>query len=184
MAELASSRRHWASARPIDRFVLIVAVAITFVGCGFAKAPGTQGDPAAPVIVRGTVRDDSGAPIARAGLRLTVLDYANPGRDPREPVIFSGQFVADVDGTFVIHLGVTHGLESFAETYGPWVPFDLIVSTPESIVLAPGSLIASTQFTRQLEGGAWVDAAPVLRVTPSGVTFDGVAPRPPPPAET
>jgi hypothetical protein len=162
-------RRAWIG----GSFVLAGALA----ACSFAS-PARLGDPAAPVIVRGTVRDSAGAPIAGAILRLRVLDYANPQHQPEEPVVYANDFVAKADGSFEIHLAATPALEAFAKTYSPWVAFDVTVLGPFE------SVIASTQFSRQLQGGAWVDSAPVLEVTPRGVTFNGVAPQPPAPAET
>lgn len=151
--------------------------AVSMVGC-VSTEPPRMGDPAAPIIVRGAVREDFGTPIPGATLRLAVLDYANPRREPQPPVIYADQFVSNADGSFEIHLAATPALQAFAKTYSPWVAFDLTVLRPFS------SVIASTQFSRQLENGEWVDAPAELGVTPSGITINGVAPRPPVPGET
>ena len=137
------------------------------VACGSAPIPGTQGDPGAPIVVRGTVAGADGAPFAGAGLQLSVLDHANAQLNQPVPTVYQEQFAAGIDGTFAIHLAPSPALTAFAAKNGGWVNFNLLAFSPDS------SLIFPTVFPRELAGPAWAGSPPVAHITPDGVTFEG-----------
>jgi hypothetical protein len=84
------------------RLALVLTAAALLLGC-LSTPP--QGDPVAPVLVRGVVLDRGGQPVGNAMVQLSVSNWQED-LEPGEPVrtAFRRDYRAHADGTFEIRL--------------------------------------------------------------------------------
>lgn len=156
--------------RPITRLVSASALA-ALVAVGCAGAPGNQGAPDDPVVVRGTIFNKFGVPYAGADLELKVVDDRDPQAGPVPSLALNARFTSNFDGTFEIHLAPTDLLSEVAAGNGGSVNFKLIGSFPGESRIPPST------FSRRVAGNGWAGAAPVVELRPP-------APAPEPSSET
>jgi hypothetical protein len=145
--------------RPITRLVSASALA-ALVALGCAGAPGNQGAPDDPVVVRGTIFNKFGAPYAGADLELKVVDDRNAQVGQVPPLALNARFTSNLDGTFEIHVAPSDLLTELAAGNGGSVDFNLVGSFPGE------SRIPPVTFARQVAGTAWAGAAPVVELRP------------------
>ena len=138
------------------------AIALLLAGC--IGAP-PQGDPGAPVLIRGQVLDATGGPLGGAVLSLTVKDFANVEVGDAVAVLFNADFVAGGDGRFEIHLAIDPGLSEVAASNGGFVNFDLTVLLPDR-----SGMVFPFSFPRDVVDGAWAGAVPGVTISPNGFT--------------
>ena len=148
---------------------LAVAIAIGVAGCGFGSASG-QGDPAAPLLVRGKVVDAAGVPIGGARLQVEVRDMERSQVGQPIPLVFQATYTANADGTFAIHLPPTSAIAAKAATNGGYVTFHVTVISPDQAVAFPFG------FERRVGASGWLDEAPELRAGPTGIGGSGAGP--------
>ena len=152
----------WSSvARGRSRLGLTFALSVLVVAA-CAGVAGSQGDPAAPVLVTGRVVDASGNPVSGARLQLSILDYEHSELNQPVPVVFSETYSANLDGTFALHLAPTPAIAAKGETNGGFVNFDLVVLASDT------SFITAWGFPRELSGPGWAGEIPTVVLAPLG----------------
>ncbi len=154
-------RRRWGRLVPALWLVAILA------GCsGYLTE---EGDPSAPILVRGRVVDASGGGMSGAGIHLTAFE--NPGGAApgvAVPAVYDGEFRAGLDGTFTIRLAPTPALTELAKNNGGFVNFTLVAFR--------GGAASPFAFPRELVDGTWAGAVPSFVFGPNGVSETGVDP--------
>ncbi len=126
-------------------------IAVGFLALACGVLPATQGDPAAPVLVNGTVVDAEGGRVAGATILVEILDDANAPVG-RESVVWRSTYTANLDGTFSIHFAPSSELEAFSmEKYSGFVNFHITAIAPDSSRSQP------LRVTRELKAGGWAD---------------------------
>jgi hypothetical protein len=140
--------------------MLAAAVMVAVAGCT-GGLPGTQGDPGAPVLVRGRVVDAVGAPVAGAVIEVYVRDYENSEIGVAVPTVYHESFTANLDGSFEIHLGLVPRLRDFTtERQEAFVNFSVIA------MISGG--VGVWNFPREIENGTWAGEAPDIELRPIG----------------
>lgn len=140
----------------------LAPLALSVLAACTTGVPGNQGDPAAPLLIRGKVVDASGKPIGAAALQVEVFDIERSQVGQPIPLAFHQTYTANMDGTFAIHLSPTPDLAAKAGTNDGYVNFNLVVISPDQSVVYPFG------FHRRLVGTAWVDDLPDVVLTPTG----------------
>ncbi|HXI44740.1 MAG TPA: hypothetical protein VNH13_00385 [Candidatus Acidoferrales bacterium] len=147
-------------------FAAIVLAGAAALGCeGTPVAtldPNAQGDPSAPLLIRGQIVDAAGRPIAGAQLGLSVSDFAHSQVGQPVKVLFNRTFIAAADGTFALHVAADATLAAIANTNGGYVNFDLLALTPDGRVVRPFA------FPRQVAGAGWAGDVPTVVINPNG----------------
>ncbi len=138
--------------------VLVVGVSIVLAGC---LGREVQGDPIAPVLVRGVVVDPSGQPAGGAALELSVSDWT-ADLEPGDvvPVLFARQYRAHADGTFEIRLWPGDVLSEAGVSQAPFINFDLTALIPAS---RSGARWSSP---REISGARWAGEVPDVTLRP------------------
>ena len=163
---MRSPARVWIGAFALGALGALVAA------CSYL--PGAQGDPNAPVLIRGRVLDADGNGIGGAGLQVMVSDLDNVQVGQNARVVYQERFSAAADGSFAIHLAPNAELVAAAARNNGFVNFDLIVS-------APNRPPWPWAFPRELEAGTWAGEPPSIEAGPDGVTEPGADPGVPAP---
>ena len=140
-----------------------VLIALLTAGC--AGWPGNQGDPGAPIVVRGTVFNKFGVPYAGANLLLQAVDDQHVPAVQNASLVLSARFTSSFDGTFELHLAPSATLSRLAADHDGSVHFKLVASYPGE------AGIPAVEFSRAVTGSGWAGTAPV---------FELRAPPPPP----
>jgi hypothetical protein len=131
-----------------------------------ATVSGQLGNPAAPILVKGQVEDESGRGRAGAELQLVVFDDQPIPIGQIEPTIFEATFTPNEDGKFAIHLEPTGALLQFAAERRGYLDFEIVVS-------AGYGPSVPYSFSRQWHGAGWADAIPVVLIGPQGFSDAG-----------
>jgi hypothetical protein len=140
------------------RVLVLVALASLIAGC--LGANPSQGDPSAPVLVRGVVLDAAGQPVGGAPLTLSVSDWTaelQPGDSV--PVLFSRQYTARPDGGFEIRLWPGDVLREAGGGPVEFINFDLAgMARPNQVGL--------WAFPREVRGAYWTGEVPEVTLRP------------------
>jgi hypothetical protein len=143
----------------IRRMIPVLAAGLLLVGCLGANPP--QGDPAAPVLVRGAVSAGTGLPAGTAQLRLVATSWLS-AQPPREelPVTFEREYTPHPDGRFELRLWPGDVLRESGGRPASAISFDLLA------LGADGQVVAAAPFTREVAGSRWDGAAPEVTLRP------------------
>jgi hypothetical protein len=139
---------------------MVAACAAVATGC--AGAVPNQGDPSAPVLVKGSILDAAGKPVGNVTLQLEVFDLTAAPVGQRVPLAYHAMFGNQLDGTFAIHLTPTPELTAFSQQNGGFVNFHLMAIYPGDQLLIPSG------FPREIAGNAWAGEVPTLELKPQG----------------
>jgi hypothetical protein len=156
--------------------IACLLAALAIAACG--GLPGAQGDPSAPVLVRGRVVDANGSAVAGAAIQLEVFDEAHAQVGQAIPDVFRQTYTSGLDGTFEIHLLPPADLAAFAKANSDYVNFSAIALT------ADGAFIGPFGFSRQIVLGSWAGAPQSFVVGPKGIQQPGNLVPVPLPAQT
>src|SRR3954471_22753570 len=120
---------------------------------------GTQ-DVSAPVLVQGTLLDESGAPMAGHDVTLEALDPADDGTTASFPPVTTVVTETGSDGSFMFRVRPTPDLVALAGRNEGWINFRLR-SAPAG---TPPAQQASAAFSRMLAGDGWSDTPETIQL--------------------
>ena len=141
--------------------VLLATAALVTAGCTAYLVE--EGDPSAPVLVRGRVVDASGGGMSGARIVVRVADPAVPAGDAAP--LYEGTFSAGLDGTFLARVAPTPALTAHAAARGGVV----------NVTLAVYAGAEPFAFQRELRDGTWAGEVPAFLFGPDGVTTSSPA---------
>ena len=135
------------------------AVALLLGGLIMAGCAMGSSESAAPLVVRGTVVDESGTPVDNVRVVLNAFDAAGAGGGPDH---FTAEVTTAPDGTFEFRFPPPTELSVLAANNRGMVGFGLIAQ------VAP-NLVGRGDFTRQILGTTWGGEPPTVVMRPDVV---------------